>query len=80
MLAEHTAEPSIRRLRGVDAFESVRSSIYRPWAGRDIRDSAATTRFCAELVERIPVFRFERRRDFGRMGDCLRPLEELFHR
>lgn len=74
------AVPTAVRLRGFEAYEAVRTSIYRPWGGLSIRSASDTSRYCAGFLDAVPVYRYERPHDFAGFADALRPLDTLFGR
>lgn len=68
------AAPSVSVLQGAAALQATRTALYRPWFGRNLCAPAETLRFCAEASRMMPLYRFERPRDHGRLDESNRLL------
>jgi hypothetical protein len=76
-ISDSESEASVTRLHGRDAFEALRSAIYRPWVGLSIRSAAETTAFSLGFLARAPVYRYTRPRSLTGFGRAVAPLENL---
>lgn len=63
------SSPTVVGLKGSEALQAVRSALYRPWFGRNLCQPAATLKFCADASQLMPMYRFARPRDYGRIRE-----------
>jgi hypothetical protein len=63
-------EPAtVTTLQGAGALQAARAALYRPWFGRNLCEPAETLKFCADVSRLMPMFRFARPRDYGRIAE-----------
>lgn len=68
---------TVTRLHGAEAFLAIQSTLFRPWLGGRMYSAPNAVRFCAELLRRLPIYRYARSRSFDLFTDNLGPLLSL---
>jgi hypothetical protein len=67
----------IERVHGVEAFQVVMGSLYRPEVGRLFQRPEDLMRHCARLANQIEVYRYRRPWTDGSLSSSLEPLIEV---
>jgi hypothetical protein len=75
ILAEGTSEPSIARLNTLEAMAELTRNTYRAFLLEPMGLLAAHVALCAQLAQRVRVYRLSRRRDLSEMDAVVDLLE-----